>query len=422
MAQTFLVALDDKSNVGRKTRQPTLTWLDLTARDRDRMQKLLNLFNEQGTVDEMGLGMIRDAFSAELFPGITSLQTHLRYVLFVPWIYKKLDTQRAVEADLNENLRRVEVNLIKPLAETGDTGVIGINAGANLQRRPSSIYWNCLRSWGIFQFQRSQGWYHSQRLRKKDRALGRSNDYDDLSADRPYWHPKLPEIDPDFPWSVTFELRKEEADFIQEQITTQCSGSLLAFLSTQPRKRFDAKFWDLPVIKTASTSVKETVELARRFSLFVESMPIVYNLMLAEQQTELAEFSDEATDRVEEYQLLLEDWIAEERREHHRFVPSDLWAFLSQVRCPVKYPTKIFINSWADRLETIGVSNIGEDSEIRELVTKREVRLKGKKRARLANPDRLRDWYGGSGLGRLDFNWFRAKELLLELYQGLENC
>ena len=124
------------------------------------MQILLNLFNEQGTVDEMGLGAIRDAFSAELFPGITSLQTHLRYVLFVPWIYKTLDTRRAVEADLNENLRRAEVELIKPLAQTGDTGVIGVNAGASLQRRPSSIYWNCLRRWGIFQYPRSQGWYH----------------------------------------------------------------------------------------------------------------------------------------------------------------------------------------------------------------------------------------------------------------------
>ena len=386
------------------------------------MQKLLNLFNEQGTVDEMGLGMIRDAFSAELFPGITSLQTHLRYVLFVPWTYKTLNSQRIVEADLNENLRRAEVNLIKPLAETGQKGVIGIHAGASLQMPPSSIYWNCLRRWGIFQYPRSQGWYHSQRSRKKGRASIRSNEFDDLTADRPFWHPKLPDIPPDFPWSVTFELRKEETEFIQEQITTTCSGSLLAFLVMQSGKRLDVSFWDLPVIKTASTSVKETVELARRFSLIVESMPIVYNLMLAEQQTSIAELSEAAATRVEEYQQRLEDWIAREMAERHPFAPSDLWAFLSRVRSPVKIPTKIFINSWADRLETIGVSNIGTDGKIRDLVKKREIRLKGKKRARLANPDRLRDWYGGSGIGRLDFNWFRAKELLSELYQGLRNC
>ena len=386
------------------------------------MQKLLNLFNEQGTVDEMGLGLIRDALSGELFPGITSLQTHLRYVLFIPWVYKKLDTRLSAKEDLNESLRRLEVNLIKPLAETGETGVIGINAGASIQRRPSSIYWNCLRTWGIFQYSRSQSWYHSQISRRKDRASLHSNVRDDLTSDRPFWHPKLPDTAPDFPWSVTFKLRNEEAVFVQEQITTHCSGSLLAFLVVHPRKQLNASFWDLAVIKNASTSVRETVELARRFSLFAESMPLVYNLMLAERQSKLAEVGDEASFRVEEYQQRLEEWITRESAEDDLFKPSDLWDFLDRVRANLKHPTRKFINAWAERLKYIGVDQIGSDTEIRDLVEKREVKLKGKARARLANTDRLRDWPGGSGLGRLDFNWFRAMELLLELYEGLRNC
>ena len=386
------------------------------------MQKLLNLFNEQGTVDEMGLGMIRDAFSGELFPGITSLQTHLRYVLFVPWIYKKLDSRPANEENLRENLQRAEVELIKPLAQNGDTGVIGVNAGASLQRRPSSIYWNCLRNWGIFQYPRSQSWYHSQRARKMDRVRGRTNEYDDPTVDRPFWHPKLPETAPDFPLQVTFGLREEEARFIQEQITTHCSGSLLAFLANHPQKTLDVSFWDLPVINTANTSGRETVELARRFSLFVESMPLVYNLMLDEQQAELAELKDSAANRIEEYQRRLKDWMSQESDEEYPFKPSDLWTFLAEVRCQVKHPTKLFINTWASRVATIGISNIGTDCEIRDLVRKRELKLKGKARARLYNTDKVRDWQGGSGLGRLDFNWFRAKELLSELYQGLRDC
>lgn len=114
------------------------------------MQILLNLFNEQGTVDEMGLGMIRDAFSDELFPGITSLQTHLCYVLFVLWIYKKLDTRPVNEANLHKNLRSAEVELIKPLAQNGDTGVIGVNAGASLQGRPQIHLLELLASVGCF--------------------------------------------------------------------------------------------------------------------------------------------------------------------------------------------------------------------------------------------------------------------------------
>lgn len=71
--------------------EATLTWLDLTASDRDKMWRVLDLFNEQGTLDEMGLGSLRDALSDALFSGTSHLQTRLRYLLFVPWIYRRLE-------------------------------------------------------------------------------------------------------------------------------------------------------------------------------------------------------------------------------------------------------------------------------------------------------------------------------------------
>ena len=64
--------------------KPTLTWLDMTASDRDRMRRALDLFKEVGTVDELGLGTIRDRLSDALFPRTSSIQTRLRYYLFVP--------------------------------------------------------------------------------------------------------------------------------------------------------------------------------------------------------------------------------------------------------------------------------------------------------------------------------------------------
>ena len=52
--------------------QATLTWLDLTASDRDKMRRVLDLFKEQGPLDEMGLGSLRDVLSDALFPGTSS--------------------------------------------------------------------------------------------------------------------------------------------------------------------------------------------------------------------------------------------------------------------------------------------------------------------------------------------------------------
>ena len=52
-----------------------LTCIDLTASDRDKVRRVLDLFNEPGTVDELGLGPIRDFLSDALFPGTSVLPT-----------------------------------------------------------------------------------------------------------------------------------------------------------------------------------------------------------------------------------------------------------------------------------------------------------------------------------------------------------
>jgi hypothetical protein len=44
---------------------------------------VLEHFNEQGSVDELGLGSLRDAISNTLFPGTSVLLTRLRYFLFI---------------------------------------------------------------------------------------------------------------------------------------------------------------------------------------------------------------------------------------------------------------------------------------------------------------------------------------------------
>ena len=174
---------------------PKITWLDLTASDRDKMQRVLDLLKEQGTVDEMGLGTLRDALSNVLFPGITSIQTRLRYVLFIPWIYRSLERRRIGSDRVGEEARRAEVQIISSLAKTRETGVIGVSARHELQRLPSSVYWSCIRRWGIFLHGGSQSWYHSQfaRLRDAARYVDGADDPGFGWHGRPSWHPRLPD-------------------------------------------------------------------------------------------------------------------------------------------------------------------------------------------------------------------------------------
>ena len=57
---------------------------------------------------------------------------------------------------------------------------------------------------------------------------------------------------------------------------------------------------------------------------------------------------------------------------------------------------------------------------LHHLVEQRELQLKGG-RARLANQGRLLDWSGSVGVGRMDFRWFRVRQLLIDLHRGLES-
>jgi hypothetical protein len=55
----------------------TLTWLDHDSSDRDRMNRILALFRERDTRDELGVGVIRDLSADEFFPGTSTIQTRL---------------------------------------------------------------------------------------------------------------------------------------------------------------------------------------------------------------------------------------------------------------------------------------------------------------------------------------------------------
>jgi hypothetical protein len=55
------------------------------------MNRILALFRERDTRDELGVGVIRDLLADEFFPGTSTIQTRLRYMFFVPWIYQQLE-------------------------------------------------------------------------------------------------------------------------------------------------------------------------------------------------------------------------------------------------------------------------------------------------------------------------------------------
>lgn len=398
----------------------TLTWIDLTANDRDKIRRVLDLFQEQGTVDEMGLGNLRDGFSDALFPGTSTIQTRLRYVLFIPWIYQHLERQQIKPSQITERARAKEIQLIDPLKQNEDSeGTIGGRSYDSLARLPSSVYWNALVRWEIFQHPQSQGWYHSNfdGLRNGDENTQTADDPGVDQDKRSNWHPRLPKPSSSFPNEVSFDLTNDEACFIQGRIGAGCSGTLLAWFAQRgmdtPENGY---FWDDHIASLACEQIRKIVKLARRFSLHVEGMSLLYNLLLAEQLLTVHKKDDGHCDN---YRKSLKDWATRESAEEF-YDPTSLWAFtdLHGVRVP---PLQLqFIEHWSERVNELRSKPIVDDQRLRDLIANREKKLK-KKRARLVNTGRLLDWNGSVGVGRMDFRWYRVRRLLMDLHKGLNS-
>lgn len=64
---------------------------------------------EAGTVDDLGVGAVRDAIADHLFPGISTIQTRAKYFLFLAWIFKSLEQSQVADERIEASLKEKEV-------------------------------------------------------------------------------------------------------------------------------------------------------------------------------------------------------------------------------------------------------------------------------------------------------------------------
>ena len=211
-------------------------------------------------------------------------------------------------------------------------------------------------------------------------------------------------------------MTSEEADFLRGRLEERCAGTLLAWLARNGSSAPAKHVWDDPDARRAPVSIRDIVELARRFSLHVEGMPLLYNLLVAKRRREA--LGTDEDDLIEAYRAELAEWAAREAAENQPYKPEALWELVVRGGRSLRPPQRLFIESWSRRIAELDPGMVADDRELRTLVTQRELRLKGP-RARLANPNRLRDWAPGVGVGRMDFRWVRVRQFMMDLHRGL---
>ncbi|MEI4491560.1 DUF6361 family protein [Mameliella alba] len=371
-----------------------LAWIDFDQADRDRTRRIMDLFGQEDTRDELGLGSVRDALADLMFPGTSTIQTRLRYMLFVPWIYRMAGTHKGTAAARRELARALEIRLIEALVCGGETqNVIGSAAREKLKRLPSDVYWAGLLTLGIRRFQGS-------RNACLEATPGEA---------QMLWANGLPPVPDDFLSSpdstATFPLSTEEADFLRDRLAQDAPHSLFTLLSRQASAAECDMIWQHPARADWPNQIRTLVGHAERFSRLMHGASLLYNLMLSEKAAQM-QGSHESSwhDRVETYSAMLDTWKAE--TPHDLFTDwdlQDLWLLAQGTIHDVKPHSRRFIETWRETvLETGG--GVRNDATARALVRDRETRLKGAK-SRFRNDSALMRWSGASGTAPLNFRW-----------------
>ena len=414
----------------------SFSWLDSSEQERTQILDVISLFREKETRDELGIGLVRDAFADLFFPGTSTIQTRARYFLFVPWLYLDLERLRVKSADVERRGRNEEVRLINTLFDNGAVdGLIGIQARRSLKRLPSTIYWQGLGAWGIRRYDGSQTSYHRSldsfyaaqteaKLMRRDNRAGEDAAEIQLRQLN-NWDPGVAELRPkDFPNGATFALSQDEAAYLKERIIMAQPHSLLAFLVAGAAPLPPTGFvWEQPVGRELPDRLREQLHHARLFSLLIHGAALLYNLMLAELAP--ADGRANAPDLVEKYQGKLSRWAQDVESETAVLRRWDwqarFWEIV-QAGNPRLHPrTRQFVNEWLRLVVPDQATAIADSPAARQLIGQREMRLKGKL-ARLANPRALEMWGGAAGTGRLDYRWGVTQTLLGDIHGGLHHA
>ena len=389
----------------------TFGWLDTDSEQRRRMLEVVELFKDEGTVDELGIGSIRDALANSLFPGTSVLHTRLRYVLFIPWLMQRAAKQKASAAEMSVEFRNLEYRLINSLNAGGEAlGVIGNTARSRLKRMPSGIYWAALGTWNIRTAEvSSEGYFRRQYdYRQLSNRTARADDPEvrELSVDTGL-DPHLPQPPEELLRAVDFTLTADEEPYLSDLISSSTKGSLLSWLIRNRPRSSPAYVWELDNLGAAPEQLQDLVDHARRFHTAIHGAALLYNLLLARKCGR--------DDLVADYEHRLVQWRDELNNTAvlHGWSRAEWWETIRRQNPRLRGITMQFVNRWLD-LINVDADLVG-NKDAASLISTRERQIKGG-RARLVNQSALDRWSGESGLGRHEFRWSIARGHLEDLY------
>ena len=321
--------------------------------EQTRVMQVLKMTSESVALDELGIGRIRDAFADRMFPGISTLQKHMKYFSLMPQLYRKATEKRYNRlSEVKAEIIRLERIMTKNLYD-GSADKRGITGSE---------------------------------------MIGKSgNNY--VKYDPAYMFCSFPNVDYDFTQKCTLDLTVEDKDFIVDHILNAeaCQGTLLRYIVDNPDFAIADSFEQIP-FRHLPQEIGELQDLARRFADFIYMVHIRYNYIYSQYQDE--EMRIEFQEKLEEY----------------RNSGTNIDKVLNAVSIR-ENSGKWFCKEVAER---IAANDIEEDGGLDQLIINRERRVKGNRR-KIGNPAYIYNKRNRIHYYKLTYRWETVKTFTEEL-------
>lgn len=421
-------------------------WIDFSSEHREKVKGVLDLLNGPGVVDEMGIGTIRDSFSDTLFPGISTIQTRAKYFLTIPRIfqdYKKLNLAERRRSSLADYLKDKENACMDSLNHNHlndpQYGIIGATfAGTQgeVQRKPSSVYWNGLRVFGLIKtrlsLQEFSRTFANPNTPLQDLIIGtydsKGDDADALESSGPVIN--TPPYADDWLDHLNLHLTFEEATFLTSQIGARVPQSLLGqiLLNNNLRRIFIeqstlASLCEEPAfIEALGKELQRTLLGARDFWQLLEGAHIRYNILLQKRHgTE--------TKRLEFETRWIEWTNCMAHFPWHSWDTERLWQLAHQQNHQIQGFTKRFVCEWIQTVQQ-AMQGLAEGSTqglmksatwdleaLDTLVINQEcANKKSRARLKLSADEQISKWIG---IDALDYRYTQAQTIVKDIDRGL---
>lgn len=407
-------------------------WLDFRDSDQRRAREYLRQFRTEGTIDELGFGIIRDAIADFFFPATSTIMTRTRYLFFVAAAMLRIEHERLSGVQAARRLKVLEDELRKSLShettseeDAEKRGVIGAMAKENLRRYPSSIYWSALKRLGFFQ---REAWglsYYLDHLTDYYKTITPKQDDDGLShlpiIITHNWDSALKDVlafSPDLSltdgcWlDLNFRMGLSEADYLISRFQALADihePSLLAYLLA---KRHKSRFrfpWDVP----CPDNLKRLVIHARAFSIFAKGTTLQYYDVLVEEQK-----AKGWSVSVDSFERPFAEWWIQTRELLADWNLDEFFALI-EPKCRIRPNDRSFLAEWLKLCrEATNGGELLREPQARRLISRRERSVRPLKH-RIGQEKYLRQWRPPESLEGADYADPERLPYLLDYRSGI---